>query len=196
MSFRRHREYECHSPRNFGLRCPHEISPCSDACRQLWCGCSWPARSEKGTVSGDRAEARRTHIEDMEDPAEVQFPSGDGPRIILRVKELGDRIPPTPFDDVPLDFCNGPGIESTVGGGIRNAYLWLSSRRQLIYRIASRPVKLIQPPSIHPPVEGSTYVCAGQPEFDVVQFVERGILATCELWRVGCRTRGNVPLSS
>ena len=131
----------------------------------------------------------------MEDPVEVQFPRGNNPRITFRVKESRYRIPPTPFDDIPLNFCNSPRIESTVGGGIRNEYMWFSSRRQLTYRIACRPTKLIQTSPIHPPVEGPTYICAGQPEFDVLQFVERGILTTCELWTVDCR-RGNVPLSS
>ena len=47
----------------------------------------------------------------MEDPVKVQFPGGDGPRIILRVEELGDRIAPTLFDDLSLYFLNGPGIQ-------------------------------------------------------------------------------------
>ena len=63
-----------------------------------------------GIVSGDRPGARRTHIEDMEDPVEIRFPGGDSPRIILRVEESGDRIPPTPFHDAPLNLCNSPGI--------------------------------------------------------------------------------------
>jgi len=128
----------------------------------------------------------------MEDPVEVQLPSGDRPCIVLRVEKLRDRIPPAPFGDVPLYFCNSPVIESTVGGGMRNVYIWFGLQRQLIYRIACRLAELIQPSPVHSPVESSANICAGQSGFDVVQFVERGVLTIREPGRFDCRREGDV----
>ena len=45
-------------------------------------------------------------------------------------------------------------------------YRQLNSRCQLIYRIAHGLTELIQSPSVHPPVEGSTDVGTGQSDLD------------------------------
>lgn len=49
-------------------------------------------------------------------------------------------------------------------------------RRQLLYRLAHGLSEVVQFPSIHRPVKGSTDVGAVQPEFDVSQFVNLGVL--------------------
>jgi len=82
------------------------------------------------------------HIEDMKDSIEVQLPGSDRHCIVLRMEESRNRIPPTPFDDLSLYLCNGPGIESTVNWLPRNANRLFNSRRQLIYRISHGPTEL------------------------------------------------------
>ena len=55
-----------------------------------------------------------THVEDVEDPVEVQPPGGNRPLIVLRVKNSRDRILFTPLDDARLDLGHSPTIESLV----------------------------------------------------------------------------------
>ena len=43
----------------------------------------------------------------MKDSVEVRLPGSNRHRIVLRMEESGDRIPPTPFDDLSLYFRNG-----------------------------------------------------------------------------------------
>ena len=65
-------------------------------------GQPWPRRGD------------RTHVEDVEDPIEVQPPGRNRPLIVLRVKKSRDRILFTPLDDAPLDLGHSPTIESLV----------------------------------------------------------------------------------
>ena len=65
-------------------------------------GQPWPRRGD------------RTHVEDVEDPVEVQPPGGNRPLIVLRVKNSRDRILFTPLDDAHLDLGHSPTIESLV----------------------------------------------------------------------------------
>ena len=53
---------------------------------------------------------------------------------------------------------------------------WFDPRRQLIYRLAHGPTKVVQFLSVHSPIKGSAYVGASQPEVDVVGFIAHGIL--------------------
>ena len=55
-----------------------------------------------------------THVEDVKDPVEVQFPGGDRFFIARRMDESRDRVPLALFDDLPLDLCHSPAIKSVV----------------------------------------------------------------------------------
>jgi hypothetical protein len=55
---------------------------------------------------------------------------------------------------------------------------WFNPRRQLIYRLAHGSTKVVQFLSVHPPIKGSAYISASQPEVDVVGFIAHGILHT------------------
>ena len=90
---------------------PRELLACSDAYRQQWCECSWSARPEEGTVSGNRVGADRTHIEDDEGLFEFGLPGGNGLLVVPRVKNSRGRIAAALFDDLVLYFCDGPVIE-------------------------------------------------------------------------------------
>ena len=48
---------------------------------------------------------------------------------------------------------------------------WFDSHGQLFDRLGHRLTELIESLPIHPLVEGSTYISAGQPQLDVVWFV-------------------------
>jgi len=116
--------------------------------------------SQLGLRRGQLAAVRQerddsTHVEDMEDPVEIQLPGSDLSRVVLRMEESRDRIPPTPFDDLSLYLCSGPGIESTVGWSTRNVHQWFNSRRQLVYRIGHGLTELFQPPPVHSSRESS-----------------------------------------
>ena len=54
------------------------------------------------------------------------------------------------------------------------------SRPQLIYRIAHGLVEIVQPFSIHSSVKGSTDISTGQPELDVILFVDHRVLTDRE----------------
>ena len=55
-----------------------------------------------------------THVEDVQDPIEVQPPGCDRPLIVLRVESSGDCISFTPLDDAPLDLGHSPVIANSV----------------------------------------------------------------------------------
>ena len=48
----------------------------------------------------------------MEDPIEAQPPGGDHLLVLLRAEKSGDRISLTPPDNIPLDLCRDPAIET------------------------------------------------------------------------------------
>jgi hypothetical protein len=50
----------------------------------------------------------------MKDPVEVRPPGGDRLFVALRMEKSRDRISFTPLDDLPLDLCHSPAIETTV----------------------------------------------------------------------------------
>ena len=99
---------------------PHEFSACSDAYQQRWYECSWPARSGEGTVSDNRAEAHRTHIEDEEDPIEFGVPGGNDLLVVPRVKKARGRIAPALLDDFVLYFPDSPGTKGMISRRTRN----------------------------------------------------------------------------
>jgi len=55
------------------------------------------------------------------------------------MKESRDWITLALLYDLPPYFRDGPAIEATVGGGIREVYCRLHSQCQLVYRIAHGP---------------------------------------------------------
>ena len=57
-----------------------------------------------------------THVEDVEDPVEVQPPGCDRPLIVLRVENSRDCISFTPLDDTPLDLGHSSTVENLVSG--------------------------------------------------------------------------------
>ena len=81
-------------------------------------------------------------------------------------------MPPALFDDLLLYFRDSPAIEGVVGGRSRNVYRWFNSRRQLVYCIAHGLAEVGQFLSVHSPVKRSADISAGQPELDVIQFVD------------------------
>ena len=52
-----------------------------------------------------------THIEDMKDPIEVQFPSSNLLLVALCVEKSSSSISPAPFDEGHLNLCHS----STLG---------------------------------------------------------------------------------
>ena len=56
-----------------------------------------------------------THIKDIKDPVEVQFPSGNRLFVILCVEKSRGYISPALFDDLPLDLCHGSVLEMFSG---------------------------------------------------------------------------------
>ena len=69
----------------------------------------WTVSAQQWSYIGDG-----THVEDVENPVEVQSPCGDRLLIILRVKNSRDRTSFTPFDDAPLDLCHSSADKSLV----------------------------------------------------------------------------------
>ena len=55
-----------------------------------------------------------THVENVEDPVEVQPPGRNRPLIVLCVENAGDGISFTPLDDTSLDLGHSPTTESLV----------------------------------------------------------------------------------
>ena len=51
----------------------------------------------------------------MEDPVEVQLPSGNRFLVVLRMQKSRDCVPSAPFDDLPLDPRHGSAIKSVIG---------------------------------------------------------------------------------
>ena len=97
----------------------------------------------------------------MKDLVEIGLPSRNRVLIFPHMKNSRGHITPTPFDDLLLYSRNGPAIESMVSGKAGNGYLWLDSRRQLIYRIAHGLIEVVQLFSIHPTLKGCTYIGTG-----------------------------------
>ena len=58
--------------------------------------------------------SERTHVEDMNNPVEVQPPGGNRLIVVLLVETSRDRISFTPLDDVLLDLGHNTAIEGFV----------------------------------------------------------------------------------
>ena len=81
-------------------------------CRKPLHLCLLQARSETGQLVVATHKGGRTHIEDMKDPVEVQFPSPDRILLSLAAWTIRDRVPLALLDDLPLNLCYSPSIKS------------------------------------------------------------------------------------
>ena len=71
----------------------------------------------KWIVSDSHRSDDRTHVKDPKDIFEVRPPSGDRLFIFLRVEVSRDRIPFAPLDQLPLNICYRPAIETILVDG-------------------------------------------------------------------------------
>lgn len=102
-------------------------------------------------------------------------------------------MPPALFVDLLLNFRDSPATEGMVGGRARNVYRQFDLHHQLIYHIVHGLAEVVRFLSIQSPVEESTDVSTEQPDFDVIQFVDHGVLAMCELEMSHHRRGKNIP---
>ena len=67
-----------------------------------------------------------------------------------------------------------------VGGKTWHLHRWFNSRRQLIYRITHGLAEVVQFLPVHSPIKSSTDIGTGQPELDIILFIDHCVLAMCE----------------
>jgi len=139
----------CHLPPDFAHRYLHEFSTRSVACLRLWYWYLRLAESEEGSISDGQTGADCTYVEDHKDSVEVRPPRGNHVLIIPRMNKSRESITPALLYDLPPYFLDGPAIEGTVGGGIREVYCRFHSHCQLIYRITHGSTEVIQALSVH-----------------------------------------------
>ena len=60
--------------------------------------------------------AKQTYVEDAKDPSKVLLPTGNLVLVTLCEDESGDHTPFAMLDDIPLDPCDHPAIETPVSG--------------------------------------------------------------------------------
>ena len=113
------------------------------------------------SISDGQTGTHLTHVEDLKDPIQVRLPTRNLILVVPRAKESRDAAPLTLFDDLLLDFRDGPVIESKISGRTRDVYRWFDSRRQLIYRLAHGLTEVVQLLSIHSPLKGSADIRTG-----------------------------------
>jgi hypothetical protein len=80
-------------------------------------------------VSNGKVGTRRTHVEDMEDPIEIRLPRRNSVFVVPRAEESGGPAAPASFQDLRLDFCNGPAIQAVVSGWTGDVYRRFDLRR-------------------------------------------------------------------
>jgi len=77
-------------------------------------GVSVVSSAWKRKIRIGHTKVSRAHVEDLEDPGEVQSPGDDRFFIVLFVEEPRDRIPFPPLDDLLLDLCHSTAIQGMV----------------------------------------------------------------------------------
>jgi len=82
----------------------------------------------EGEVSSIHRSSDKTHVKDTKNIFEAQPPGGDLLFTLLRMEAPRDPIPFIPLDEVPLDICYGPAIESNMMDGSRCVSLVHSHR--------------------------------------------------------------------
>ena len=70
-------------------------------------------------VSDGHHPSDGTHVEDLKNLVQVHPPSGNSLFFFLRVDTPGDRIPFDPLDELLLNICHDPAVESIMSGGSR-----------------------------------------------------------------------------
>ena len=83
-------------------------------CRKPLHLCLLQVRSETGQLLVVIHKGDRTHVEDVKDPVEVQFPGPDRILIARRMDKSRDRVSLTLLDDLPLNLRHSPAIKSVV----------------------------------------------------------------------------------
>ena len=96
--------------------------------------------------------------------------------ITLHMDEPGGYIPSALFGDLLLDLCDGSAIKSIRQKACQNVCYWLDPRRQLCNRLAHGRTEIARSLSVHSSSEGPAYVSTGQPQVDVIGFVDHGVL--------------------
>jgi hypothetical protein len=153
--------------------CNHHVGICN-----LYVGIDCQVGLKGGGLSlGTPNRANRTHVEDVENPDEVLFPSHNLLLIALREDGPGHRISFTTLDDHPLD----PRQCSAIGRWItRRAYLWFDSQIQISNRMEGGLVEFIQPSPLQSLVELKTHVVASPHKVDEILIVEHRVLGRRE----------------
>ena len=83
-------------------------------CRKPLHLCLLQVRSETGQLVVVIHKGDRTHVEDVKDPVEVQFPGPDRILIARRMDKSRDRVSLALLDDIPLNLRHSPAIKSVV----------------------------------------------------------------------------------
>ena len=141
MVTRQQAEYEWCLPSDSGRAYPLVFSTCCDGCGNQWrgcsqrhsgfrkqlCGCSWhhdeqwewldlcllqvPSWSGKLALSNGHHSNDRTHVKNLNNLVEVQFPSGHFFLVVFCVETSRNRISFSLHDDIPFDLPYSPGVE-------------------------------------------------------------------------------------
>jgi len=146
-------------------------------------------------VSNGHHPNNGTHIEDLKNLIQVQFPGGNPLFIFPRVEIAEDRVLFAPLGELPLNICHGAGIARIINDSSRPMSMvrTSNSRRELIYRVVHGPTELVRPLSICHLIEHSADISAERPEFDAIRFFGHRVLAGCEPGANRCRRAGNIP---
>ena len=88
-----------------------------------------------------------THVEDLKNLVQVHPPGGNRLFVFLRVEMPRDRIPFSPLDDLLLNICHDPAVESIVSG--RSRYMSLAKLTPRIDLSHHRRTDRARPVSSH-----------------------------------------------
>jgi len=93
-------------------------------------------------VSNGHHPSDGTHVEGLKNLVQVHPPSGNSLFVFLRVQTPRDGIPFDPLDELLLNVCYNPAVESIISSGLKSCR-WLNSRRELIYCIMHGLTELV-----------------------------------------------------
>ena len=110
----------------------------------------------------------------MNNPVEIQPPDGDYVLIAPCVENSRGHVSFALFDNVPLDFCHSPAVESLVSESLN--VVITGSTYAVNCPIASN-TDLLSSSIRLPSVKGCTDISASQPQVDIVGLVGQRVLA-------------------
>ena len=93
-------------------------------------------------VSNGHHPSDGTHVEDLKNLVQVHPPSGNSLFFFLCVETPRDTISFNPPDELLLNMCYDPAVESIISGGLKSCH-WLNSRRELVYCIIHGLTELV-----------------------------------------------------